>query len=219
MDTFKNGFEILEGFIQSAIREEIIKEIESTDLNMPKYGIRNADKKFSSIAKLTSDSKLLEKANSYLQGTAMKVRVIFFDKNQNNNWLVAWHQDRTVAVSHEFKLNGWGPWTVKDNIVHVQPPIEVLNQMITFRIHLDSADRNNGCLKVIAGSHKHGIMNQKQIIQLTKSEEINYCEVVSGDVVVMRPHLLHASSKSLEPRNRRVVHIEYSSHELPNGVN
>jgi hypothetical protein len=40
----------------------------------------------------------------------------------------------------------------------------------------------------------------------------------SGDALVMRPLLLHASSVSREPRHRRVLHFDYAVGELAGGL-
>jgi hypothetical protein len=43
-------------------------------------------------------------------------------------------------------------------------------------------------------------------------------EVGSGGVQLLKPLLLHASSESKIQRRRRVLHLEFSSKELPNGL-
>jgi ectoine hydroxylase-related dioxygenase (phytanoyl-CoA dioxygenase family) len=83
----------------------------------------------------------------------MPVRAIFFDKSSGSNWLVPWHQDLTIAVASKCEAPGFGPWSVKDGIPHVQPPDELLKQMIALRLHLDDCDASNGALRVIPGSH------------------------------------------------------------------
>ncbi len=90
--------------------------------------------------------------------------------------------------------------------------------MITFRLHLDDSDKNNGCLKVITKSHNLGILTQKRINEITKKQKPYLCEVQAGDLVMMKPHILHSSSKSVNPKHRRVVHIEYSNYELPENL-
>ena len=83
------------------------------------------------------------------------------------------------------------------------------------RIHLDDANENNGCLKVIPKSHRLGILCQAEQAQVvSKSAQVNCC-VKAGDLLVMRPHLLHSSSKGIAPTHRRVIHIEFSSFKLP----
>lgn len=213
-----NGFEILNNVVAASDIEFITNEVVSSDIKRRRGGIRNAEKKYHSIQSLVSSKELINKAQGYLSGKPKIVRVIYFDKTQENNWFVTWHQDRTVAVTQRFKLEGWGPWSKKEGIHHVQPPVEILNNMITFRIHLDTANEQNGCLKVIPGSHKHGVLSSDEIHQYCESYDTVYCEVYKGGMLIMRPHLLHSSSKALNPTNRRVVHVEYSGYCLPTGI-
>ena len=125
-----------------------------------------------------------------------------------------WHQDLTIAVRESADLEGYGPWSVKDDRPHVQPPLEILERMVSLRIHLDNADADNGALKVIAGSHTRGVLSSAAIEAL-KAQEIVTCDVQAGDVMVMRPLLLHASGRALRPDHRRVIHIEYCAQALP----
>ena len=161
---------------------------------------------------------IISKAKSYLSESVGLVRAILFNKTPENNWLVTWHQDRTVAVSDKFDKHEWGPWSIKDEIHHVQPPIEVLAQMVTFRIHLDDTSLENGCLKVLPNSHRLGILDAGAIQAYAQSHEAVVCEAPAGSALAMRPHLLHSSSKAVSPCQRRVLHLEYSSYKLPNGV-
>jgi len=217
--SFQNdGVEIKKGLLSRIQIQNVIDEIENSDNEMPKHGIRNAEKKFPSILEVARSKNILEEARAILAGEPNLVRVIFFDKTPEKNWLVTWHQDKTVALNRTIPLEGWGPWTVKDTTHHVQPPIEVLNKMVTFRLHLDAANDENGCLKVIPGSHKSGILKQKEVDNIVEKDEAISCVVDAGDTVVMRPHLLHSSSKALKPKHRRVIHIEFSSYELPDDV-
>ncbi len=218
LNIFEHGIEIKSGLISEQAIEAIISEVGSASEEMPKYGVRNAEKKFPSILELMDSELVQAYAHSILGKAPSVVRVIFFDKTPEKNWLVAWHQDKTISLNKKFEKEGWEPWTIKDDIHHVQPPLEVLNQMVTFRIHLDSADENNGCLNVISQSHQAGILKQKQVDEIVAKEDVLLCIVDAGDTVVMRPHLLHASSKAVTPQHRRVVHIEFSGYELPCGV-
>ena len=40
------------------------------------------------------------------------------------------------------------------------------------------------------------------------------CEAAAGDVLLMKPLLLHASSKAEAPGHRRVVHLEFARREM-----
>lgn len=211
-----DGIEIKKGLVPRKLLQTVIAEIEASDESMPKHGIRNAEKKFPSIINVIRCKQLQEEARKILGKTPQVVRVIFFDKTPEKNWLVTWHQDKTVALNGEFNLEDWGPWSLKDGTHHVQPPLEVLNEMVTFRLHLDPADNENGCLKVIPGSHKFGILKQKQIDGIVTKEKPTLCVVEAGDAVIMRPHILHSSGKAMVPEHRRIIHIEFSGYELPN---
>ena len=218
MNIDENGFELHKDFLDQVSIEEIIKEIELLDSSYPKHGIRNAEKKLSSVKKLVDSKLLRNKAKNFLTGEPQIVRVIVFDKTPDKNWLVTWHQDKTISVSDKFEISGWGPWTLKDGINHVQPDIRVLEDMITFRIHLDDANESNGCLKIIPNSHSLGILTKSDQDRVVNETEEYLCAAKSGDLFVMRPHLLHSSSKGNAPSHRRIVHVEYSSFKLPMGL-
>lgn len=219
MSFSEEGFDLMDDFIASHIAEEVISEVDSALLANKGGGIRNAEKKFCSIAALANSELILARVAEYLNGSPRLVRAIIFDKTAANNWLVAWHQDKTVSVSHLFEEKGWGPWSIKDGVNHVQPPLDVLNSMLTLRIHLDATTSDNGCLKIIPKSHSEGILNQDDISLYVDDAVISLVEAEALSALVMRPHLLHASNKALKPSRRRVLHLEYSTYSLPAGVN
>lgn len=143
------------------------------------------------------------------------VRAIYFDKSPEANWLVPWHQDLTVAVRQRRDVPGWGPWSVKEGVHHVQPPTELLEQMVAVRVHLDDSDADNGALRVLPVTHLSGRLNAPAVSQLrTQAHEV-LCEARAGDVLLMRPLLLHSSSRSHSARHRRVLHVEYAGFDLP----
>ena len=143
------------------------------------------------------------------------VRAILFNKTSEANWPVAWHQDRTIAVKDRIDTPGYGSWTVKGGIPHVQPPAELLDEMATLRVHLDPTPAENGALHMISGSHRHGFITQDEIATCAKNgSTIAECE--PGDVLIMRPLLLHSSRRAEIPTNRRVLHFELApKHLLP----
>lgn len=136
------------------------------------------------------------------------VRSILFDKTPAENWPVAWHQDLTICTKGEIPTEGYGPWSVKDGVPHVQPPIELLQAMVTARIHLDLTDSTNGALMVIPGSHLHGRIPTSSTAAFTSSHT---CECQPGDVLLMSPLILHTSRRSSIPNRRRIIHFEYAS--------
>lgn len=143
------------------------------------------------------------------------VRAIYFDKSPETNWLVPWHQDLSLALRASAAVPGFGPWSTKDGIPHVQPPAEFLQLMLTVRLHLDDADESNGALRVLPGSHRFGRLSAERIQQLRTEQPDLLCTVSAGDALLMRPLLLHASSRSTSAQHRRVLHIEYAAFTLP----
>ncbi|MBB6370890.1 phytanoyl-CoA dioxygenase family protein [Chryseobacterium shigense] len=141
------------------------------------------------------------------------VKSIYFDKPETSNWYVAYHQDLTVSVDKKIEIDGFGPWTTKKNQFAVQPPLPVLENIYTIRIHLDDTDENNGALKIVPESHAKGIYRPETIDWNIETEEI--CNVEKGGIMIMKPLILHGSNRTTDGRRRRVIHIEFSDLELP----
>lgn len=213
-----DGFKLIDNFISEDQINNIVNELNSFPITGKVGGLRNANAKLSTVGAYAKTECVLEHAAQFLPSRPMLVRAIIFNKTHENNWLVTWHQDKTVAVSEKFELGGWGPWSVKDGTIHAQPPLEVLDQMVTFRIHLDDSNLENGCLRVIPGSHNLGIIPQASIAEHTSPSKSHECIATRGSALVMRPHILHASSKGSQPSQRRVLHLEFSSYQLPPGI-
>lgn len=100
----------------------------------------------------------------------------------------------------------------------MQPPVQLLEQMLTVRLHLDHADETNGALRVVPGSHRQGRLSQQQIESLRGQQPEHLCSAAAGDALLMRPLILHASRRVTSPRPRRILHIEYAGFELPGGL-
>lgn len=88
---------------------------------------------------LSINGLVAEIAKSILGARAEPVRAILFDKTPLTNWTLGWHQDRTIAVERRAKVAGYGPWSIKAGVRHVEPPFDVLTGMVTVRVHLDNA--------------------------------------------------------------------------------
>jgi ectoine hydroxylase-related dioxygenase (phytanoyl-CoA dioxygenase family) len=146
------------------------------------------------------------------------VRGILFDKTPDANWKVIWHQDLSIAVTEKREHPGFGPWSEKAGVVHVQPPVAVLERMLTVRLHLDACGANNGPLRVLAGSHVAGRFDATQIQQRRVEGTEVACLSPRGGALLMRPLILHASSQATEPAHRRVIHLEWAVEELPTGL-
>lgn len=153
-----------------------------------------------------------------LGSAAFPVRAILFDKQPGVNWDLGYHQDRAIAVKEQRDVDGFHGWSVKEGVPHVIPPASVLEGMLSARIHLDDCGEGNGPLRVSPGTHKLGIIDKASVPPVVAKHGEVVCTCAAGSVLLMRPLLLHASSKSLAPSHRRVIHIEYSASALPGGL-
>ena len=59
-------------------------------------------------------------------------------------------------VNERMDTDGYGPWTVKSGLIQVEPPLEILERMVTLRVHLDAVDERNAPLRIVPGSHRLG---------------------------------------------------------------
>jgi len=90
--------------------------------------------------------------------------------------------------------------------------------MIAIRVHLDETPADQGALCVMPGSHRLGRIAAAEIAAVrTKLGEVS-CPIAEGGMMLMKPLLLHASSKLRSGRHRRVIHIEYAAGDLPFGL-
>lgn len=182
------------------------------------YGMRDALRGLPEVRDLARSEVLLGLVRPVLGPGAFAVRALLFDKTPGANWGVPWHQDLTIAVRERLNTPGFGPWTVKAGIVHVRPPVDVLERMVTLRVHLDDSEEDQGPLRVLPGSHRDGRLDAEAThLRLGRERPVS-CLVGRGGVVMIRPLLLHASSPAESPRRRRVVHLEYAADPLPGGL-
>jgi ectoine hydroxylase-related dioxygenase (phytanoyl-CoA dioxygenase family) len=182
------------------------------------YAIRNLLEVLPAARELAHSPAVRALVEPVLGAGCFPVRGVLFDKTPAAPWKVAWHQDLTVAVRGRVEAEGFGPWSVKAGVVHVQPPARVLEGVLAVRLHLDDCDESNGPLKVLPGSHLSGRLGADDVTRWRERVCPVTCVVPRGGAVLMRPLLLHSSPAPREPRRRRVVHFEYAAAPLPHGL-
>jgi hypothetical protein len=101
------------------------------------------------IAVLAATPILRRFAGAVLGESCFAVRALLFDKTPDANWKVVWHQDLTIAARERIDVPGYGPWSDKAGVPHVQPPVDVLEHMIAVRVHLDPCSEDNGPVRVL----------------------------------------------------------------------
>src|ERR1700694_1016477 len=201
--------------IQRCGPEETIQALE-TAIDADRHGTRNLLSN-AIVRAIAGSDEVRRSVTSVLGDECFAVRGIFFNQNPKTNWRVTWHQDCVIAVREKFLIEGWGPWSSKADVIHVRPELAVLQQMLAIRIHLDDCGEENGPLRVIPGSHRDGFLSDAQIQKRSKENAVA-CAALRGDIILMRPLLLHSSPPATKPSNRRVVHLEFAAAELPHGA-
>lgn len=216
----KNGFTTINSIFSDKELEkidEVLKNIDTSNENFRKsedlFAIRQFLKELPEIKDLLFNDNIKAIINEIFGEKYVAVKSIYFDKPEKSNWYVAYHQDLTISVDKKMDLTDFGPWTTKRNQFAVQPPLNILENIYTIRIHLDDTDENNGALKVVPKSHSKGIYRAETIDWNVETEEI--CNVEKGGVMIMKPLILHGSNRTTNGKKRRVIHIEFSDMELP----
>lgn len=218
-DLERNGFAVVPDVLDRGALSTLSALIDSLPRRASERGgVRGLLVKSRRVAELARKGPPGELAKQVLGRSAKPVKATLFDKSEQANWSVPLHQDLTIAVEKQLDVEGFGPWSVKDGVVHVRPPAEILECMVAIRLHLDETGSDNGALHVVPGSHRHGRLSGREATELRDERGEVTCPVSAGGAMLMFPLLLHASSKSSRPGERRVVHIEYTATELPGGL-
>ncbi|HEY0668504.1 MAG TPA: phytanoyl-CoA dioxygenase family protein [Sphingobacteriaceae bacterium] len=96
------------------------------------------------------------------------------------------------------------------------------DQLISVMVALTPANKENGCLQVIKGSHKlgrvnHGFAGEQvgadmvMVENALKTMELVYCEIEPGDALFFHSNLLHRSEANLSDHPRWSIISCYSS--------
>jgi hypothetical protein len=200
----ENGFAILDEAISLSELEEAVKRVNSIDFR--KAGTRNV---LSSAwcQNIARSLKMHPAIAPLLPCDAVAVQCTYFEKSVDRNWLVALHRDYSIPVQARISSKDWSGWSEKEGFVYGRPPEFVLESLVAIRVHLDENTQKNGPLQVIPGSHRSQSSSAPRVT----------CLVKERGALVMRPTLLHASSKLTEG-TRRVLHFLYGPNQLPNGA-
>jgi ectoine hydroxylase-related dioxygenase (phytanoyl-CoA dioxygenase family) len=216
----EDGFAITEAILSQSEVAKLVALIEqNVSPDSKRGGVRDIMSRVPELQATARHPMVRAIVYQILGENAFVVRSTFFDKTDAANWKVPWHQDVTIAVTERRDTEGFGPWSVKEGVTHVQPTTAVLDRMVTVRVHLDACPGSNGALRVMPGSHRLGRIDQNDAPEHIDEIAAITCELAAGAALVMRPLLLHASSPSEQPTHRRVLHFDFATGQLPNGLN
>ena len=219
-----NGFTTLDSIYTTDEVENILRQISQANTDRETFrkssnlfAIRQFLKEVPGVSDTIFNDNLKTLLKKLLGDIYFVAKSIYFDKPQTSNWYVSYHQDLTISVDKKLELAGFKFWTIKQNQFAVQPPLDILQNVVTVRIHLDKTNENNGALKVVPKSHLKGIYRPETIDWAIESEVS--CNVSKGGIMLMKPLLLHSSGRTTNYKQRRVIHIEFSNQELPTQLN
>jgi len=210
-----NGYVLLPRGLTPFACDDVVEAINRVEKSNGdrRGGIRNVFQHMPEVRVLVRSSVIRAIIEPILGHNAFAVRAILFDKVPQANWRVPWHRDMAIAVRGRIDVPGFSGWSIKEGVVHVEAPREVLDRMLSIRLHLDPVDEDNGPLRVIPGSHGEPVgavkVDDAQAVTLTCAQ---------GSVLLMRPLLMHASSPAKRPAHRRVLHLEFAAHDLSGGL-
>jgi hypothetical protein len=207
------GFSITDFFFSESELAEINNLIAVYNFDFSERQLLN---RFPKLQETIFENKLFkELLNTICDKDYFLSKAIYFNKPSKSNWFVSYHQDLSVSVKNKIAQEGYCSWTNKKGQLGVIPPLSILENIVTVRIHLDKTDETNGVLKVISKSHKRGIIRVDENFDASKEGEEVTCNVEKGGIMLMKPLLLHSSQKSFSENDRRVIHLEFCSQEIP----
>ena len=128
------------------------------------------------------------------------------------------HQDLSIPVKDRVESAECSGWSEKEGQVYLQPPASVLEQIVAVRVHIDPCPSESGPLRVVPRSHSFGRVDAVRADKLRRERGQLLVPVSRGGALVMRPMILHASSKASHPQPRRVLHFVFGPRILPLGL-
>lgn len=206
-----SGFSVVRRYFDSRLSAHLYHLLERT----------NAFRYDGSSIGLLSDSSFAAFASDAIRSFSaayVPVKAFVLDKSLDSNWTIPWHQDTKIAVQRQLPVDGYTHWTLESGIVHVQPPLHILESMVTLRIPLDDCQLSNGAIHIKAATHSKGVLDPNAIEHLAQTIPSVIPELYTGDIMLFRPLVLHYSPPSASSRPRRVLHVECCSRPLCGGL-
>jgi hypothetical protein len=215
-DALPEGFRLLPGLLEPERRRALIAE-----LSAPRHGTAGQRELLEQpwCRDLAQWLRRLESLHPFLPADHVAVQCTLFEKSLDRNWLVTPHQDLVVPVARRVDGGALGGWSVKGERHFVLGPPALLRDMLAVRLHLDDATEADGGLRFVPGSHRQGVLDDEAVRRWRDDAGEQVVEARAGDALLMRPLVLHASSKaSAVMGRRRVLHFLFGPPALPYGL-
>lgn len=165
------------------------------------YSISSAHLKYGPVFDILTDQRIIDCVGDLLGKDLIAWGSHFFCKMPHDGKEVAWHQDASY-------------WPLSPS------------KAVTVWLAIDDADRENACMKFVAGSHHHGHMtyrpsnpDEHNVLNQTiddpeKFGEIVYDELRAGQISMHSDLLLHGSEANQSHRRRCGLTLRYCSADV-----
>ncbi len=211
----RKGFSLIKSIFSQDERYKLKRLLED---EKKVFAIRQLVKKHPEILELIfTNNKFKRLYSSICDEGYFLSKAIYFNKPKRSNWFVNYHQDISISAKEKVFSKNFSQWTKKHGQFGVVAPKEILENTVTFRIHLDQTDETNGALTVIPKTHQKGVIRIDRNFDKSDFGNDVLCNVDEGGVMLMKPLLLHASQKSVSEFDRRVIHLEFCNQDIPMG--
>ncbi|MCW8133300.1 MAG: phytanoyl-CoA dioxygenase family protein [Planctomycetota bacterium] len=221
-DLDRDGYAWLRGFLNAPETARLAETLSALAATLPRDDARAAAGLRIPQAAFPQAQDLLERARPDLAaalGSVRLVRVLLFDKSADAPWFVRWHRDTMIPVREHRPSTELTAPSVKAGVPHVRATPAILSKMLALRLHLDPSTSGNGPLKVLPGSHRIDRLDSPAAQPPPdRDARAVICLAAPGDLLLMRPLLLHASPKPADGARRRVLQLEITADQsLPDG--
>ena len=165
------------------------------------YSISSAHLRYGPVHDILTDSRIVDCVSDLLGDDVIGWGSHFFCKMPGDGKAVAWHQDASY-------------WPLSPS------------KAVTVWLAIDDADRENACMKFIAGSHhyghmtyrpsdshEHNVLNQTIENPEQYGDEV-YNPLVAGTASIHSDLLLHGSEANISNRRRCALTLRYCSADV-----
>jgi hypothetical protein len=120
-----DGFAIVEDVLSCEKVDDLLRALErigdtgSVRKRGGIFAVRNLQYVSAEVRELADSDGVRVLVEPILGVHFFPVRGILFDKIPDANWKVPWHPDVTIAVRERVEVDGFGPWSMKAEMLHV----------------------------------------------------------------------------------------------------
>jgi hypothetical protein len=203
MQVEQEGYAIVPNVFKPEEAQSLALTLESSDLPRSRAGVRHL-LSHPAVMNVASDPRLLGIAQSILEDNAFPFKATLFHKSPETNWLITWHQDTALPLSEKQETPAGDQGQLKKALPYAHAPATALEKVVALRLHLDDSTSENGPLRVVPGTHRKGVLSDKEVEAIVGGAAPIACVVPKGGLIVMRPlaiHVIKISSRKSKARN------------------